>query len=86
LLFSGNVWVFTLYPPNITDARNEEYCEAGLYYFSFALIIATYVWFIFMLCCSGCIAMFGIKEVASHASKMVTTKGGQSSESNESEK
>ena len=75
----GNVWVFTIYPPNITDSSNEEYCEAGLYYFSFALIIAAYAWLVFTLFCSGCVAACGIKEVAAHASRIVTTKGGETS-------
>lgn len=76
---AGNVWVFSNYPPNITDSRNAEYCEAGVYYFSFALIIAAYAWFLFTLCCSGCVAIAGVKDIAHHASKMMTSKGGQDS-------
>lgn len=69
---AGNVWVFSHYPPNVDEPSNAEFCEAGVYYFSFALIIVAYAWLLFTACCSGCVAVAGIKDVADHVSKTVT--------------
>ncbi|XP_029113112.1 transmembrane protein 272-like [Scleropages formosus] len=64
---TGNVWIFSVYPPNYDDTIPQEpYCDRNLYLFALWSTVAMYVLLGVLLlaciCLSVCIWICGKKE------------------------
>ncbi|XP_071485362.1 transmembrane protein 272-like [Diadema antillarum] len=53
---AGNVWVYRIYSPNLSDPTLPDYCQRTLYLYSFWLITSTYI-ILAASCCCGCLTV-----------------------------